>query len=295
MDGVDGRLDLVGAWPIALKTLPHDGLTLADQREIPHAAILVAQQHEVAVGVDTGGAPRLDEQHQRQQSHHFRLLRHQLCQEPPEADRLGAEVLPNEPVARRGCVPLVENQVDDGQHSPEAARELGFVRDAIRDSRVANLCLGPDQPLGHRRFRRQKRAGDLGRREPPDEPQRQGDLDAGGQRRVAAREDQAQPIVAHGVLLDRLAAGMQEDRLRVPILARRLATDAVDRLVAGSGDDPTCRARRQSAGRPRAHRRGKRILHGVLGHVDVADDTHQDRHGATILGTEHPFDLSGRD
>ena len=101
------------------------------------------------------------------------------------------------------------------------------------------------------------------------------------------------PVVVHGSLLGRFAAGLQEGRLRVPVLARRLAAELVDRPVARCGDDPTGGTRGQSCRRPPLHGRRERVLDGLLGDVDIAEDAHQDGHGATVLLAENALDLRG--
>src|SRR6266568_3092124 len=87
---------------------------------------------------------------------------------------------------------------------------------------------------------------------------------------MAAGEDQAEPVVVHGALLGRaflggvrprrLAPGMQQRGLGLPVLARCLPAEAVDRPVSGGGDDPASRARRQSGGRPPLHGCGAAVL-----------------------------------
>jgi hypothetical protein len=86
-----------------------------------------------------------------------------------------------------------------------------------------------------------RKARDLRSGEPAQQPERQSDLSAGGERWVTAGEDQAQPVIAHGALLGRFAAGVQQRSLGVPVIARRLAAQAVDRPVAGGGNDPSRR------------------------------------------------------
>jgi hypothetical protein len=51
-------------------------------------------------------------------------------------------------------------------------------------------------------------ARDLRGGEPSQQPQRQRDLDTGGERRGATGEDQAQPVIAHGALLGRFVTGV---------------------------------------------------------------------------------------
>jgi hypothetical protein len=81
--------------------------------------------------------------------------------------------------------------------------------------------------------------------------------------------------------------------LCVPVIAEPLPAKAVDRPVAGRGDDPSRRARWQSGGRPPPDRRGERVLDRLLGDVDVTEDADQDGHRATVLLAEHTLDLRG--
>ena len=60
---------------------------------------------------------------------------------------------------------------------------------------VADLALGPHQPLGHRRLGHEEGAGDLGRGEAAEGAQGERDPGLEGERRVAAGEDQPQPVV----------------------------------------------------------------------------------------------------
>src|SRR6202035_2720833 len=102
-----------------------------------------------------------------------------------------------------------------GREAPGAGSAGG---QAVGNPRVADLAFGPDEPLGHGGFGHQEGAGDLGGGEPAQEPERQGDLGAGGERGVAAGEDQAQPVIAHGAVSGRLATGVQQGGLGVPVL-----------------------------------------------------------------------------
>src|SRR5216683_2114793 len=67
----------------------------------------------------------------------------------------------------------------------------------------------------------------------------------------------------------------------------------VDRAVAGGGDDPSRRARRQSSCGPTLHSRRERVLDGFLGDVDVTEHANQDRDRATVLLAKDTFDLQG--
>jgi len=72
------------------------------------------------------------------------------------------------------------------------------------------------------------------------------------------------------------------------------APDAVDRPIARGGNDPAGWARRQPGGWPPLHGRGERVLHRLLGHVDIAEDADQHGHRASVLLAEYTFNLRGR-
>ena len=104
------------------------------------------------------------------------------------------------------------------------------------------------------------------------------DLDVRGQRRVAAREDQPQPVVLHGP--DRFGwfvALVEERRLGVSVMAGCLTPEPVDGTVAGRRRDPRTGVRRQSGLRPPLRRHDERLLDRLFGDVDVAEETDQGR------------------
>ena len=145
-------MELIRARLVEPKALPHDGLPFGNEDTIPAIAVLVGQQNETALRSETGGATRLDQQQEREQPHDFRFVGHELGKEPSKADGLGTKIFSNQPLARARRMALVENEVDDGGHRPKAGREVGLTRNTVRNSRVANITLGSNQPLGHRRF-----------------------------------------------------------------------------------------------------------------------------------------------
>jgi hypothetical protein len=103
---------------------------------------------------------------------------------------------------------------------------------------------------------------------------------------VAAGEEQAQPVVAHRTHLLGLGARVQQQGLRVPVGARGLPPQPVDRLAAGGRDEPALGAGRRPVGRPAPDRLGERVLDRLLGGVDVAGDADQDGHRAAVLPPE---------
>ena len=121
--------------------------------------------------------------------------------------------------AARG-VPLVVDQVEDGEHGTQPVRQLSRLGHAVGDLSVADLALRPHDPLRHRRLGHEERTRDLLGLQAAEQAQRQRHLRARRQRRVAAREDHPQAVVAHGAhLLDRLVLRVQEHGLRLPVVA----------------------------------------------------------------------------
>src|SRR5262245_14927727 len=90
---------------------------------------------------------------------------------------------------------FVEYEVGDLKHAAQTLRQIGGRRDMIGDASIANLGLAANDTLSNRRWRRQERPGDLLGRQPADLAQRERDLRALRQRRMAAGENQAQAII----------------------------------------------------------------------------------------------------
>src|SRR4051794_25647933 len=211
------------------------------------------------------------------QSVYLGLVGHQRREEEREPDRLRAQFATHwRPVAR------VEDEVDGGEDGAQPLGQQVLRRDAEWNAGVADLALRANEPLRERRFGDDEGPRDLRRRQPADEAERQGHLRVGGQRGVAAGEDQLEPLVGdHGFLVVGYLFGAGE-QLRLP-RERLLAADPVDRAVARRRDDPRAGVRRCPVPRPAFGRDDERILNRVLGEVEVAEDTAENRDAACTL------------
>ena len=150
----------------------------------------------------------------------------------------------------------VEGQVQHGQNPVQPLLQQLGRRNPVRDARVIDLAARPHQPLRHRGLRDEERSCDLGHRETGDGAQRQCHAGCERQGRMAAREDQAQPIVVD-VRLPRSA--------RAPCSAPaasivRFASSAACRSPgcapwwsARLRVGPGCRRAASARGRPRTH------------------------------------------
>ena len=111
--------------------------------------------------VDAGITARILKQHQREQAYVLRLFGQKLTQGPAQTDGLSTQLVADQALARGGGVSFVEYQVDDGfdRCQPLGQHMNGW--DFVGNSGVANLGLGPDQPLRQRGFGKQEGAGNL--------------------------------------------------------------------------------------------------------------------------------------
>jgi hypothetical protein len=104
------------------------------------------------VRVDARCATRVVQQHERQEAPHLGVIGHQLAQQQPEADRLCAQLAAHQTIALAGGIALVEDQVDDPQHTAQAVGKLLVGGHAIGDVRIGDLALGTHDALAHRRL-----------------------------------------------------------------------------------------------------------------------------------------------
>ncbi len=192
--------------------------------------------------------------------------------QPRQTDGLGGQLDTRQCLRLRREVPLVEHQVEDGEHRAGSFLEDARSRDANGDAGVADLALRANEPLRDRRLRLQEGARDLLRRQAAQRAQRQRHLRLGGQRWVAAREHQGQPVVGIRFVLFAGAAGPRGLLLEdCDLLAQALfPAEPVDGAVARSDRDPRARVVGRAIGLPAGERDRERFLDRFLGQVEVA-------------------------
>ena len=117
--------------------------------------------------------------------------------------------------------------------------QLGGARDAVGRVVVAQLALGPHDPLGERRLGDEEGAGDLGGVEPAEQPQRERDLGVGGERGMAAQEHQPELVVGDDV----------DEVVEVVELGVVVGFHVVGRGVGGRRGGGRCGSIRVAAGR----------------------------------------------
>ena len=278
MQARDRSLQHVGASAAQRQGTFEPGAPLLNLVEVPDGAVLVFEEDEGAVD-EAGFAPGVVHEHQREQSVHVGFVRHQLGERTSEPDRLGREVA-------SAAVALVEDQVDDGQDCGEAVGQQVRGRYAKRDPGGLDLLLRPDEPLRHRRFGDEERAGDLLRRQAAERPQRERDLGLERERRMTAGEDELEALVGNRRLVHvdlRRFRHLEQAGLR---RQRAVAANSVDRAVASRRHEPGARARGRSVTGPALGGSREGLLSGFLSEVEVAQEADQCGEDASPLVAE---------
>ena len=129
----------------------------------------------------------------------------------------------------------------------------------------------------HRRLAHQEGARHLRGAQAAQQPQRQRDLRLRRDGRVAACEDQSQPIVGDLVRGDLLGFGLdliveQQWQRSAP---RRLTAQQVQRTPSRDRGEPRTRIRRNAARGPRRQGFRVSVLHTLLGEVEISGDAHR--------------------
>ena len=190
-------------------------------------------------------------------------------------------------------MPLVVDEVEHRQHRLEPIRQLEPFGHAVGDLGVADLALRPHETLRHRGLGHEEGAGDLVGLQSTEQPQRERNLRARRERGVAAGEDQAETVVAHGAhLLDGLRFGVEQGGLGMTVVAGGLTAQAVDHSVAGGRGDPPAGIGRDAGLSPLLGGDHERLLDRVFGDVDGPEDADQDGDAMSRLGTEDPLEIS---
>ena len=211
------------------------------------------------------------------------LVGHQLGERAAEPQRLLGQLV-------AAGVALVEDQVDDGEHRGEAVGQQVIGRHAERDAGGLDLLLRAHEALRHRRLGDEERARDLGRGQPAERAQRERDLRVGRERGVAAREDELEPLVREGRVVHRVLhrlGDLEQPRL---LGVGAFAAEAVDGAVARRRHQPGAGARGHALARPALRRDRERLLRGLLGEVEVAEEADEGREDAPPLVAEGLFE-----
>ncbi len=217
-----------------------------NEQPVPDCAVLLHEQHRLAVRPGArADAGRLDF-HQRHESVNFRLARREPGEDAPDAQRLLAQPRPHPVLARGGGIALVEHQVDDFEHRGQPSGELAAPRDLEGHVRVAERAFGAHDALRDGGLGDQEGARDFFRGQSRQQPQRERGSCFGGQQRMAGDEHQPQQIIADLVVRARLELAAVAPLFHLELvteclmLAREhaLAPQMIDGTMLGGGHEP---------------------------------------------------------
>ena len=254
---------------------------------VPAAAVLRVEQHELAGRRCPCRPTRLLQQHERQKSLGLGV-RQQVDQQSPEAKGFARERVVGHRGAGRRRIALVEHEVDDVEHRVEPLRKLRSLGHLIRKARVANLRLGANDPLRDGGGAHEKGPRDFLGGEPAHFTQRERDAGIRRERGMAAREDQAQPIV-----LDRgrvFGRRMVDARLELRGQRDQRAIESppsaqgVDGFEAARGHEPRHRIGRHALRGPLLDGRDERVVQRLLGQVEVPEEANEGGEHAPRVG-----------
>ena len=133
---------------------------VVDHFLVPASAVLILQQHQLAVLVHPSMAAGVLEQHQREQTHGLGFPRHEPIHDACQPDRLLAKLDAQQLPLGRG-VALVKHQVQDAEHTAQAFGQEFLRRHSVWDPCVPDLALRPDQTLLYCMLSEQECASDL--------------------------------------------------------------------------------------------------------------------------------------
>ena len=163
-------------------------------------AVLVEEEDGFAVGVDAGfGAGGLDF-HEGDEAVDFGFGGDEFGEDAAEAEGFFAEGGAEPVVAGGGGVAFVEDQVDDFEDGGEAGGELGAAGNFEGDVGFGEGAFGADDALGDGGLGDEEGAGDLVGGEAAEQAEGEGDAGFGGEDGVAGDEDEAEEVVADGVV-----------------------------------------------------------------------------------------------
>ena len=280
----DRGLQEIRAHRAARHRVGHELHALRDRFLVPERSILLVERDDLAVRSRSRGAPRVGEEHEREEAAHLAAVREELVRRAREADRFTREIHALVRLPRARGVALVEDEIEHVEDGAEARVSLLGRRHHEAHAGALDALLRAADSLRHRRLGHEERARDLRRGETTHRAQRQRDRGRTRERRMAAHEEKNERVVLfHGCFVGRryhvLFRRCFEDDLRFAPAARRLRPDLIGELSRGDLDEPRARIFGHAGARPLERSRGERFLHCVLRGAEVAV--------ATDDGAEH--------
>ena len=207
--------------------------------------------------------------------------RGELGQDSAQTERLFAQPRSDPILARRGGIPLVEDQVDHLEDRSETRHSLGPTRDLEADVRFGEGPLRPDDALGDARNRDEESSRDLLSRQTAQDAKGERDTCFFREDRMARHEDEAEEIVPE-VLVDRCVQVHASlfpldiaSELFILALERLATPDQVGRVMLRGRHEPGARSLWHARRGPLLERGNEGVLCELLSRPDVADEASQ--------------------
>jgi hypothetical protein len=289
--GGDGGLQLVRAGAALGERRLDQRPSLILAVPVPSAAVLVGEQDQRAILVSAGGAAGAGQQDERDQPGDLGLIRHQLVQPAGEPQRLLTQVVPYDGAGAMRGVSFGEGEVDGAQHRRQAGRPFVRTGHAQADARVADLPLGPHDPLSDSGLGQQQQPRDGRRGQPAYHAQGEDHPRYRVQRRVTAREQQRQLVIAGDRAVIQPGGDLLLHGFALLPAAGALAVQVVQRTAPRDRDDPAPGIGRQAIARPLLQGRRARLLRAVLGQRQVTGEPGHRRRGRPPRGAQGPLDV----
>ena len=271
--GGDRRLELVRPDRPRSQGPTDECQALVDLAPVPELMSLFGERDGKAIRVRPSRPPGVGQQHECEETGDLPFEWHEPIEHSRQPDGLGGEVGADEGGTGARHIALVEDQVEHLEHDTKALRELVPRRQLEPAARAPDGLLRPADPLRHGGLGNQEGIGDLRRRQPPDRPQREGQLRRRRQGRMAAQEEQREGIVPVGRLPR--ASHLEGGGGLLTVVASALAPPSIDQPPVRHGREPRARALGDAVLTPLLGRGQQRLLHGILARVELSVPPHE--------------------
>lgn len=297
MEDGDGRLDLVAPRAAKLQGAVQERLPLPDGLPVPAPPVLLLEGDEIPSRGGAAGGPGVVQEHEGQEPEDLGFPGEMAPDDPRQPDGVGAEILPHQGFTLGGRVSLVEDEVEDLQHRIQPLGEQVRRRNAVGDPRAPDLRLGAHEPLRHGGLGDQERPGDLPGPEASHHLEGEGDAHVGGQRRMAAGEDQPEGILVFRPPLRGPVAGPELlRRLQPPQPLQlppeiRVAAEPIHGAAAGRGDEPGRGPWRHAFPPPPLQRQHHGLAQDVFRQLEVSAEPDQRGQDGRMLLPEYGLEV----
>jgi len=255
------------------------GEAAADEDLVPAGTILVEEKDRFAGGADAGVEPGGLNLHEGGEAVDFGFVGNEFGEDSSKAECVFAEGGASPIVTGSGGVAFVEDEVDDLKDGGEAGGELDAAREFEGDFGFAEGAFGTDDALGDSGLGEEIGAGDLVGSEAAEEAEGEGDPGFRRENGMAGDEDEAEEVVADGVVdggVDVVggelvgAFELIAELLVFPV-EELVAPEEVDGAIFGGGHEPSCWIVGDSGLGPALEGGNQGVLGEVFGEADVAD------------------------